>query len=126
MSEQPKETNVAEKVEQVAGAGKADDSPSAAAPAEPPAIDVKSLSPAELVRFLQMKEFERQKARYDRSLLKGKDVPKEHKFWNTQPMPALTEEIIEGNGPINATMTVDQVRAEPLNMPAGFEWCDLD
>ncbi|RYY86058.1 hypothetical protein EON63_06420 [archaeon] len=41
-------------------------------------------------------------------------------------MPALTEEIIEGNGPINATMTVDQVRPDPLNMPPGFEWCDLD
>lgn len=38
------------------------------------------------------------------------ETPKEHKFWNTQPVLALDQEVTE-NGPINDTMTVDQVRA---------------
>lgn len=79
------------------------------------------------MQFLQHKEYEKNKARYERSQLKGKDMPKEHKFWNTQPMLALDEEVVDTvNGPINDTVTVDQVRQEPLNMPAGFEWCDID
>lgn len=41
-------------------------------------------------------------------------------------MLSLNDEVKDVNAPINDTMTVDQVRAEPLNMPAGFEWCDID
>lgn len=38
----------------------------------------------------------------------------------------MSEQITEGNGPINPIMTVDQVKQEPYNMPAGFVWCSLD
>ncbi len=41
-------------------------------------------------------------------------------------MPGILEEVTEGNGPINPLMTVDQVKQEPYNMPAGFEWCSID
>eukprot|EP00953_Heterococcus_sp_UTEX-ZZ885_P030051 15896-Heterococcus_DN1.PRE.4 len=50
--------------------------------------------------------------------------PKEHKFWDTQPVPKLDAEVSE-NGPIEEKDVAD-VRAEPYNMPAGFEWCVLD
>eukprot|EP01039_Chlorochromonas_danica_P008336 gene8335-9189_t len=100
------------------------DSPSTGSTIE--SVDVKNLNDVQLIQFLQQKAFEKQLARYERAQLRGKDIPKEHKFWNTQPMLALNEEVSDVNGPINDTMTVDQVRAEPLNMPAGFEWCDLD
>jgi len=50
--------------------------------------------------------------------------PKEHKFWNTQPV--LQEELKEEEyGPIEV-QTVDDIRKEPYNMPAGFEWCSVD
>ncbi len=41
-------------------------------------------------------------------------------------MPQIAEEVTEGNDPINPIMTVDQVKQEPYNMPAGFEWCSID
>ena len=50
--------------------------------------------------------------------------PKAHKFWDTQPVPKLGSEVFE-----NCAIEVKQVsdvRQEPYNMPAGFEWCVLD
>ncbi len=41
-------------------------------------------------------------------------------------MLPLTEEMITENAPINDTVTVDQVKKDPYNMPGGFEWCDID
>lgn len=89
-------------------------------------IDLKSLSDVQLVQFLQHKEYLRQKQRYDRAQNKAKLVDKEHKFWNTQPVLPLSEEVVDFNGPIDDKTTVDQVRKEPFNMPPGFEWCTLD
>ncbi len=38
----------------------------------------------------------------------------------------MSQDVLEGNGPIDDTVTVDKVRQEPYNMPAGFSWCSLD
>jgi hypothetical protein len=38
----------------------------------------------------------------------------------------LTEEVVNENAPINDTVKVEDVRQEPYNMPAGFEWCTID
>lgn len=95
-----------------------------------------------MVQYLQLQEYLRQKQRYDRFVGKAQLAPKEHKFWNTQvcfdhflnllvvyfslqPVLSLSEETTE-NKPINDTVTVDQVRAEAYNMPAGFSWCTID
>ena len=66
------------------------------------------------------------------------DQPKEHRFWNTQPVvqdgssedsgnkQEEEEEVAEGvNGPIEV-QTVEEVRQEPLTMPGGFEWSTID
>lgn len=53
------------------------------------------------------------------------DAKDSHKFWDTQPVPKLSEEISEA-GPIDANVDVSSVRQEPYNMPGGFEWCVLD
>ncbi|EQC40032.1 glycylpeptide N-tetradecanoyltransferase [Saprolegnia diclina VS20] len=49
----------------------------------------------------------------------------DYKFWKTQPVPAISEHPTE-HGAIDAPKTVEDVRKTPLNMPAGFVWCDLD
>lgn len=51
---------------------------------------------------------------------------KVHKFWNTQPVPALTDEPASEHGPIDPIKTPSDVRQMPYNMPPGFEWTDLD
>ncbi|KYQ91338.1 glycylpeptide N-tetradecanoyltransferase [Tieghemostelium lacteum] len=56
---------------------------------------------------------------------KNKDKKdKSHVFWDTQPVPKLNAEIVE-SGPIE-TKTLDDVRKEPLNLPAAFEWVEIE
>jgi len=51
---------------------------------------------------------------------------KSHKFWDTQPMGKLGTDFEEDErGPIQE-QTVEEIRKEPYNMPAGFEWCEID
>lgn len=65
-------------------------------------------------------------------------VARDHKFWKTQPVPQLADEVAadgEGgaattaaarHGAIDAPKTVADVRAEPYAMPAGFVWSEID
>lgn len=92
-------------------------------------VDVKQLSDNDLIKFLALKDFERKKERWERYQNKTKmlDAQKEHKFWNTQPVPQLTEDIAaDQNCPIDGEQDVTKVRQEPYNMPPGFEWCSID
>lgn len=50
---------------------------------------------------------------------------KKHAFWDTQPM-AHGEQADRPEGPILADKTPDEIRAEPYNMPGGFEWSAVD
>jgi len=52
-------------------------------------------------------------------------VDKSHAFWDTQPM-AQGEQAELPEGPIVPNKTTDEIRAEPYNMPIGFEWSTLD
>lgn len=52
-------------------------------------------------------------------------VEKSHAFWDTQPM-AKGEQSSLPEGPIVPNKTKDEIRAEPYNMPTGFEWSTLD
>mmetsp|Transcript_1459 Transcript_1459/g.2397 ORF Transcript_1459/g.2397 Transcript_1459/m.2397 type:complete len:500 (-) Transcript_1459:434-1933(-) len=91
------------------------------------AVDVKSLTDAQLMKYVQDREIAKILERQERKRLKGKDVPKEHKFWNTQPVLSLTEKVDqEENAAIDTTTTLADIRKEPLNMPCGFEWCSFD
>lgn len=50
---------------------------------------------------------------------------KEHKFWDTQPVPRLTD-VVDQIGPMEMK-TLEQVQKDPYNLPPGFEWvlCDM-
>lgn len=52
--------------------------------------------------------------------------PKEHKFWNTQPVPQSQAELLhaEEEGPIRTEKPV--IKESPLPLPEDFEWFDLD
>lgn len=58
----------------------------------------------------------------------------EHKFWDTQPVPKLSEpEAANYNGPITTPETCDRswyvvgpFMERPYTMPEGFEWSGLD
>merc|ERR1712232_172240 len=49
-----------------------------------------------------------------------------HQFWDTQPVPSMSSEFSQNSGPIDEVKTVDDVRAEPYNLPDQFEWCSCD
>lgn len=105
------------------------------APADPgtaPKVDVSALSDIDVIKLIQMQEYQQQKERWDKynakKLEKAKNAEKDHKFWNTQPVPKLQDSFTETEmeGPINKSAIVADVKAESYNMPAGFEWCDLN
>lgn len=49
-----------------------------------------------------------------------------HKFWDTQPVPRLADEVTEENGPIELPLPLDQVQKEPMALIAALEWSYLD
>jgi len=55
-----------------------------------------------------------------------RQVERPHLFWDTQPVPAMVSEDFQDSGPIDEPKTVDEVRAEPYNLPEAFEWCTCD
>ncbi|XP_061677092.1 glycylpeptide N-tetradecanoyltransferase 2 isoform X1 [Syngnathoides biaculeatus] len=57
---------------------------------------------------------------------KSIDEAAKHKyqFWDTQPVPKLTDEVVTGHGPIEADK--ENIRQEPYSLPHGFMWDTLD
>lgn len=56
--------------------------------------------------------------------LKAKD---EWKFWETQPVPQLGAVIPRGvNEPIQPNKPLEEVKQDPISLPDGFKWDDLD
>jgi glycylpeptide N-tetradecanoyltransferase len=47
------------------------------------------------------------------------------KFWKTQPVPAIDEEVKE-DGPIEADTPYDQIQKEEYPLPASFTWCNVN
>lgn len=50
---------------------------------------------------------------------------KDYKFWKTQPVPSL-DEVVDTDGPIDATKTPEDVPSEPLPLLGDFEWSTID
>lgn len=50
---------------------------------------------------------------------------KDYKFWKTQPVPSL-DEVVETDGPIDATKTPLDIPDEPLPLLGDFEWSTID
>ena len=91
-----------------------------------PVIDIQGLSDQALMQLLQEKERKKQLERYERRQAKGQDEDREHKFWNTQPVPGLKDTFEGEGGPMDLNTDTALVKQDPYNMPAGFEWCSLD
>lgn len=55
-------------------------------------------------------------------------VKEKYQFWETQPVAQFNEnDRGSGDGPIDKTKTVEEIRGEPYPLPDGFEWstCDI-
>eukprot|EP00351_Strombidinopsis_sp_SopsisLIS2011_P002514 CAMPEP_0116878158 /NCGR_PEP_ID=MMETSP0463-20121206/9873_1 /TAXON_ID=181622 /ORGANISM="Strombidinopsis sp, Strain SopsisLIS2011" /LENGTH=70 /DNA_ID=CAMNT_0004526029 /DNA_START=181 /DNA_END=393 /DNA_ORIENTATION=+ len=51
---------------------------------------------------------------------------KKHDFWDTQPVPKVSEKLEEfKDGPIKV-MKLEDIRKEPLPLPKGYEWTEVD
>ncbi|KAK7074902.1 glycylpeptide N-tetradecanoyltransferase [Halocaridina rubra] len=52
---------------------------------------------------------------------------REFQFWNTQPVPKISEEIDANvNEAIEPPKPLSEIKQEPYNLPAGFKWDTLD
>lgn len=56
---------------------------------------------------------------------KEKEKEEDFKFWKTQPVPAIDEEVKE-DGPIEADTPYDQIKKEPYALPGSFTWCNVN
>ncbi|CAL8096359.1 unnamed protein product [Calicophoron daubneyi] len=48
----------------------------------------------------------------------------DYRFWRTQPVPDLNEEI-KVNEAIEPDKSHDEIRSEPYSLPDGFHWCEI-
>lgn len=51
---------------------------------------------------------------------------KRHLFWETQPVGQYQDASGAGEGPIEPSQPVAEVRQEPYNLPSTYEWCTCD
>ncbi|KAI2810076.1 hypothetical protein RDWZM_002853 [Blomia tropicalis] len=69
-------------------------------------------------------------AQQNQALVQPKTVEdakkKKFEFWETQPVPKITEEISDVNEPIDTNEDVSKVRKEGLPLPDGFVWTSID
>lgn len=51
-----------------------------------------------------------------------------HRFWSTQPVPAMSDQHSEdaAHAPVEPAKQLSEVSAEPYNLPDGFEWVSID
>ena len=51
-----------------------------------------------------------------------------HNFWDNQPVPKNSDLVTEADydKPIDVLKTVGEIRDEPLDIPAGFTWCEVN
>ena len=51
-----------------------------------------------------------------------------HDFWDNQPVPKTSDNVSEDdfNKAIDVPKTVAEIREEPLDIPAGYHWADVD
>ena len=55
------------------------------------------------------------------------DPSKQYKFWDTQPVPKIQENLAEFvNEPIDPNTDIEAVSKEPIPLPEGFLWVNVD
>lgn len=95
------------------------------------ALASKDMSNEDIYQLIRAQELLKQKERMEKYQRKEADsMGREHKFWDTQPVPRLTAgegaEEAGGHGPIDISTVIADVRQEPYNIPSGFEWCSIN
>ena len=54
------------------------------------------------------------------------EIKEEYKFWSTQPVPQFNKECEVKFGEIWKDHKIEDLEKEPLTLPEGFEWKDVD
>ena len=54
------------------------------------------------------------------------EIKSEYRFWGTQPVPQFNKECPTQFGQISKDHKVEDLEKEPLSLPEGFEWKDMD
>lgn len=51
-----------------------------------------------------------------------------HNFWDSQPVPKATDVVTKADldKPIDVEKTVDEISEEALQIPPGFQWCNVN
>ena len=64
----------------------------------------------------------------ERELKKVATLYDTHNFWDSQPVPKVTDQVTADDldKPIDVIKTVDEIPEEALQIPAGFQWCDVN
>ena len=64
----------------------------------------------------------------DKKLKKIASLYDTHNFWDSQPVPKATDNVSKEdyNKQIDEVKTVDDISEEPLQIPAGFSWCNVN
>ena len=64
----------------------------------------------------------------ERKLKKVATLYDTHNFWDSQPVPKVTDQVTADDldKPIDVIKTVDEIPEEALQIPAGFQWCDVN
>jgi glycylpeptide N-tetradecanoyltransferase len=57
---------------------------------------------------------------------KSEQVKDNYKFWDTQPVPKIKSEDSDDVGPLDSNNDVENERKEPLKLPNGFSWSEID
>ncbi|VDM00298.1 unnamed protein product [Schistocephalus solidus] len=99
-----------------------------AAAASPPVIDDAKMHEMEAHLMKQLTSVMLTSPRNLSTLTPSKPAKKskeDYKFWKTQPVPDLGEEITT-NEPVEPDIPISEIRTEPYSLPKGFFWQDLD
>lgn len=64
----------------------------------------------------------------ERKLAKIASLYDTHNFWDTQPVPKATDVVAveDFDKPIDVEKTVEEIQEEPLQIPPGFQWCNVN
>jgi glycylpeptide N-tetradecanoyltransferase len=64
----------------------------------------------------------------DKRLKKIASLYDTHNFWDSQPVPKATDVVTSDdyNKQIDEVKTVDEISDQPLDIPAGFQWCNVN
>ena len=73
-----------------------------------------------------METLKKMKLSKNRNEEDGEEIKSEYKFWGTQPVPQFNKETPTKFGEIWTDHKIEDLDKEPLSLPDGYEWKDVD